>query len=261
MALISTSLGGVGGATASDAFEPAVLRDWNATMVATVVVDAGKAKAEASLVRFRSAGDVQRGRRHHPWVRAVRVGQARPAQPHRRPPQPRPRTGVLLHYFPASQSRLDTRSLHPWPRGGWNREQQGITYGEAAADRVIALRLNDGRNTPSRSTKRRRRASGGRRPGQRAVLRAVAQPGPPMLLARPHNSGRAPPALDLRAIHGRSSTRSRRSGRRTAPRGPPSRPRRRCSSPTPGRAVPSRTARLTRGKRWTSATPPGCSRR
>ena len=49
VALISTSFGGVSRAAPSDDVDPTVIRDWNATMVATVVVDAGKANVEAFL--------------------------------------------------------------------------------------------------------------------------------------------------------------------------------------------------------------------
>ena len=47
--LIATSLSGVSGAAPSHDVDPQVIRDWNATMVATIVVDAGKANAEAFM--------------------------------------------------------------------------------------------------------------------------------------------------------------------------------------------------------------------
>ena len=56
---------------------------------------------------------------------------------------------VLLEYFPASQARLDTAlaaSLAEIPDG--HAKQQGIRYGERAADRLIELRADDGRFAP-----------------------------------------------------------------------------------------------------------------
>ena len=56
---------------------------------------------------------------------------------------------VLLHYFPGSHGRLDAQlaaSLAGVADG--SSEQQGIAYGEAAADHIIVLRLNDGRTAP-----------------------------------------------------------------------------------------------------------------
>ncbi|WP_308315440.1 vanadium-dependent haloperoxidase [Streptomyces sp. ISL-100] len=56
---------------------------------------------------------------------------------------------VLLAYFPASQSRLDTeyaKSLAKIPDG--RAEDQGVAYGERAADRIIRLREGDGRFEP-----------------------------------------------------------------------------------------------------------------
>ena len=47
--LLVTGLGTTGTAVASPDADPAVIRDWNATAVATIVVDAGKANAEAFL--------------------------------------------------------------------------------------------------------------------------------------------------------------------------------------------------------------------
>ena len=74
--LLVTGLGTTGTAVASPDADPAVIRDWNATAVATIVVDAGKANAEA----FLWFGYVQApGRRDHPRVRAVQVAQSWPA--------------------------------------------------------------------------------------------------------------------------------------------------------------------------------------
>jgi hypothetical protein len=53
---------------------------------------------------------------------------------------------VLVTYFPASQAALDAQlvsSLALIPDGG--PQDKGIAYGRRAADRIIALRANDGR--------------------------------------------------------------------------------------------------------------------
>ena len=150
VALISTSLGGVSGAAASGDADPAVIRDWDATMVATVVVDAGKANAEAFLwygfvqaAVYNAVVGITREYELYEWEkRGPRVASpeaAAAAAAHR----------LLLHYFPRSQGRLDAQlaaSLAGVADGA--AKQQGITYGEAAADRIIELRLNDGRNAP-----------------------------------------------------------------------------------------------------------------
>ena len=47
--LLVAGLGTTGTAAVSPDADPAVIRDWNATAVATIVVDAGKANAEAFL--------------------------------------------------------------------------------------------------------------------------------------------------------------------------------------------------------------------
>lgn len=54
---------------------------------------------------------------------------------------------ILLTYFPASQARVDAdyaASLAKIPDGA--AEEQGVRFGERAADRVIRLRENDGRD-------------------------------------------------------------------------------------------------------------------
>jgi hypothetical protein len=150
VALISTSLGGVGGAAASDDADPAVIRDWDATMVATVVVDAGKPNAEAFLwfgfvqaAVYNAVVGITRDYELYEWgkrgPRAASPEAAAAAAAHR----------LLLHYFPGSQGRLDAQlaaSLAGVVDGP--AKQQGIAYGKAAADRIIELRLNDGRNAP-----------------------------------------------------------------------------------------------------------------
>mgnify|MGYP006352199329 FL=1 len=150
VALISTSFGGVSGAAPSDDVDPTVIRDWNATMVATVVVDAGKANVEAFLwfgfvqaAVYNAVVGITRDYELYEWEkrgpRKASPEAAAAAAAHR----------VLLHYFPGSQGRLDAQlaaSLAGVADG--SSEQQGIAYGEAAADHIIELRLNDGRNAP-----------------------------------------------------------------------------------------------------------------
>jgi hypothetical protein len=147
--LISTSLGGVSGA-ASDDVDPIVIRDWDATMVATIVVDAGKANAEAFLwfgfvqaAVYNAVVGITREYELYKWEKRG---------PHNASPEAAAAAAahrVLLHYFPGSQARLDAQlvaSLAGVADG--SAEQQGIKYGKAAADRIIELRLNDGRNAP-----------------------------------------------------------------------------------------------------------------
>jgi hypothetical protein len=148
-ALLAANIGGVGMAapTADPAADPSVITDWNATAVATIVVDAGKANAEAFLwYSFAQAAvynavvgitgryelyqwDVQGPSGASPEAAAA-------AAAHR----------VLLTYFPASQARLDAdlaASLANIPSGPARR--MGIQYGRLAADRIIELRVDDGR--------------------------------------------------------------------------------------------------------------------
>jgi hypothetical protein len=151
VALISTTLAGVGEAAFSDDVDPAVIRDWNATMVATVVVDAGKANAEAfywfGIVQpaiYNAVVGITREYELYQWERRG----PRAASPEAAAAQAA--HDVLLHYFPASQARLDTQlaaSLSGVADGP--AKQQGVKYGAAAADHNIALRANDGRGDAS----------------------------------------------------------------------------------------------------------------
>ena len=148
-ALISTSLSGVSGAAPSDDVDPQVIRDWNTTMVATIVGDAGKANAEA----FMWFGFVQA-------VHNAVVGITREYELYRwnkrgsRKASPEAAAAaaahdVLLYCFPGSQARLDAQlatSLAGVTDG--SAEQQGVKYGQAAAAHLIELRSDDGRNAP-----------------------------------------------------------------------------------------------------------------
>ena len=148
--LLVAGLGTAGTAAASPDADPAVIRDWNATAVATIVGDAGKANAEAFLwlgyvqapvynavVGITREYELYRWNRRGPLSASPEAAAAQAAH------------DVLLHYFPASQVRLDTQleaSLAGVTDGA--AEQQGTTYGAAAADHFIAQRANDGRNAP-----------------------------------------------------------------------------------------------------------------
>ena len=149
-ALIATSLSGVSSAAPSQDVDPQVIRDWNATMVATVVVDAGKANAEAFMwfgfVQAAVYNAVEGITENYELYRWDKEG------PEDASPEAAAAAAahdVLLEYFPGSKARLDaqlTASLAGVADG--SAEQQGVAYGEAAAARLIKLRENDGRNAP-----------------------------------------------------------------------------------------------------------------
>jgi hypothetical protein len=149
-ALIATSLTGVSGAAPSDDVDAQVVRDWNATMVATIAVDAGKANAEAFMwfgfvqaAVYNAVVGITRDYELYQWNRRG---------PRKASPEAAAAAAahdVLLHYFPASQARLDAQlaaSLAGVTDGP--SEDQGVHYGEAAAAHLIELRSNDGRNAP-----------------------------------------------------------------------------------------------------------------
>ena len=151
-ALVATSVGvtAAGSRASWPAADPAVITDWNATAVATIVTDAGKANAEA----FIWYGFV-----HAAIYNAVVgiTGKYTPYKWHPRAPRgasPEAAAAsagyhLLLHYFPASQPRLDAdyaASLDGIPDG--RAKDRGIAFGERAANRIIALREDDGRNAP-----------------------------------------------------------------------------------------------------------------
>jgi hypothetical protein len=138
------------GAKTSPDVDPAVITAWNETAVATIVVDAGKANAEAFLwfgfvqaAVYNAVVGITRDYELYKWNRRG---------PRSASPEAAAATAahdVLLHYFPASQARLDAAleaSLAGVADGP--AKEQGITYGAAAADHFIALRENDGRNAP-----------------------------------------------------------------------------------------------------------------
>ena len=145
-ALLAATIGGTVDARRGAA-NPAVITDWNATMVATIVTDAGKGNAEGifwySFVQaavYNAVVGITHRYELYKWdVRGPRAASpeaAAAAAAHR----------VLLYYFPASATRLNNAyaaSLARIPNGVSKR--QGIRYGERAAAHIISLRANDGR--------------------------------------------------------------------------------------------------------------------
>jgi hypothetical protein len=201
--LISTSFSGVSGAAPSDDVDPQVIRDWNATMVATIVVDAGKANAEAFMwfgfvqaAVYNAVVGITRDYELYQWdrrgSRKASPEAAAAAAAH----------DVLLNYFPGSQARLDAQlvsSLAGVTDG--SAERQGVKYGQAAAAHLIELR------SPERADHLRPGARRGRvaadATGIRAVLRPVARSGQAadddVVHAVPSGTT---PGVDIRAVHG-----------------------------------------------------------
>ena len=102
--LLVAGLGTTGTATVSPDADPVVIRDWNATMVATVAVDAGKANAEAFMwfgfvqaAVYNAVVGITRDYELYKWDKrgpqSASPEAAAAAAAH----------DVLLHYFPASR--------------------------------------------------------------------------------------------------------------------------------------------------------------
>ena len=152
VALLSASVGGVeaSGSPPRAAADPKVVSDWNAVAFDTIIVDAGKANAEAFMwfafeqaAVYNAVVGITRRYELYNWnargPRGASPQAAAAVAAH----------DVLLEYFPASQGRLDTAlaaSLAEIPDG--HAKKQGIRYGERAADRLIELRVDDGRFAP-----------------------------------------------------------------------------------------------------------------
>jgi hypothetical protein len=153
--LLATSVGTVGsvgaaGSPPRGAADPQVISDWNAVAFDTIIVDAGKQNAEAFMwfafeqaAVYNAVVGITREYELYNWnsrgPRGASPQAAAAVAAH----------DVLLEYFPASQGRLDTAlaaSLAEVPDGP--QKDQGIRYGERAADRLIDLREDDGRNAP-----------------------------------------------------------------------------------------------------------------
>jgi hypothetical protein len=125
---------------------------WNGVAVNVIVVDGGKANAEAFLWYGFTQAAVYNAvngitGRYEPY----RWNPAHPANANPKAAAAAAAYTVLMHYFPASQPRLDaayTEALGQVADG--SARQRGVDFGERAAARIIALRENDGRgaNTP-----------------------------------------------------------------------------------------------------------------
>ena len=152
VALLVTSVGSVeaSGSPPPAASDPQVVSDWNQVAFDTIIVDAGKANAEAFMwfafeqaAVYNAVVGITRSYELYEWntrgPRAASPQAAAAVAAH----------DVLLEYFPASQTRLDTAlaaSLAEVPDG--DPKEQGIRYGGSAADRLIQLRADDGRFAP-----------------------------------------------------------------------------------------------------------------
>ncbi len=152
VALLSMSVGssGASGASPAAAADPGGGSDWNAVAFDTIIVAAGKANAEGfiwfgfvqaavynAVVGITGRYELYNWETRGPRGASPQAAAAVAAH------------DVLVEYFPASQGRLDTAlaaSLAEVPDG--TAKDQGIRYGERAADRLIALREDDGRFAP-----------------------------------------------------------------------------------------------------------------
>ena len=130
--------------------DPTVIYDWNVIAINTLIGDTGKKPQEALLyVGFVNAAiyDAVVGidGRYQPYRLHARA-------PHRASDQAAAVAAahkVLVTYSPYAQATLDAAyaaSLAQIPDG--KAKTNGIAYGTRAADNLIALRANDGRNAP-----------------------------------------------------------------------------------------------------------------
>jgi hypothetical protein len=163
--VVGGTLIGVGGGPASagdpakqpgqagvGAADPAVISDWNATAVATIVTDEARSPAEAYVyfafthaAMYNAVVGITREYELYRWHRHGRAwaspeAAAASAAFH-----------VLKHYFSstAAQTRLYdayAASLDGVPDGA--AQSAGVRYGRRAAHRIINLRLDDGRYAP-----------------------------------------------------------------------------------------------------------------
>jgi hypothetical protein len=137
-------------AAARPAADPAVITTWNAVAVDVIVVDAGKANAEAflwyaftQLAVYNAVVGITGRYEPYMWD---------PYDPGKASPEAAAATAafqVLLYYFPASEAKLQTAydaSLAGIPDG--DAKTNGVAFGEQAADRLIELRTDDGRGDP-----------------------------------------------------------------------------------------------------------------
>ncbi|MEU6378540.1 vanadium-dependent haloperoxidase [Streptomyces sp. NPDC046909] len=150
--LTALSLAAAPSASAADPGETPnaeVITDWNLTAVQVVADDAKRPTAEpflwygfVSAAVYNAVVGIEGRYAEYKWdVRGPRHASseaAAAAAAHR----------VLLTYFPKSQARIDAAyadSLAKIPDG--TAEDQGVRFGERAAERIIELREDDGRDS------------------------------------------------------------------------------------------------------------------
>jgi hypothetical protein len=146
LTLLMLSVAPVGAAPPVPAANPAVITTWNQTAVSTVTAGgAGPTNfnyfAFVHLAMYNAVvgitGEYEQYLWSAPAPRRASPEAAAAAAAHR----------VLTTYFPAATASLDAQlaaSLALIPDGG--PQDSGISYGVRAADHIIALRANDGRN-------------------------------------------------------------------------------------------------------------------
>src|SRR5688572_2839262 len=141
---------GTAHAAAGPGHDPSVITDWDATMVATIITDAATVPAEAftwyglipaavynAVVGITGRYELYKWTERGPADASPQAAAA--AAAHR----------ILLSsfgYVPAARARLAdayAASLAKVPSGA--AKDQGVRYGERAADRILALRVEDGR--------------------------------------------------------------------------------------------------------------------
>ena len=153
LALGVTAGQAAGAAAAGPGADPAVVTDWNAAMAATIVTDAGKANAEAFCWFAFTQAAVYNAvvgitGRYAPY----KWGERGPATASPEAAAAAAANRMLLTYFghvPAARARLaDTYAATLARVPGGPAKDQGVRYGERAADRIIALRTDDGRFAP-----------------------------------------------------------------------------------------------------------------
>jgi hypothetical protein len=151
LAALATGTASAATSTTMGADDPTVINDWNAIATATLAGDTTKPPPEHMLyMAFVQAavydavvgveGRYEPYRFHARARRGTSVQAAAVAAAHK----------VLVTYVPTAQAALDTAyaaSLAQLPDG--KAKTRGIAFGTRAADNLIRLRANDGRNDPT----------------------------------------------------------------------------------------------------------------
>ncbi|MBV8999517.1 MAG: hypothetical protein JO304_10675, partial [Solirubrobacterales bacterium] len=130
--------------------DPTVISDWNALAVTTFGADPTKAPQETPLYMgfvqaavYDAVVGVEGGYEPYRFDARAPRGTSAPAAAAAAAHQ------VLAAYSPYAQTRLDAAyatSLAQIPDG--NAKTEGIAFGTLAAENLIAMRANDGRNAP-----------------------------------------------------------------------------------------------------------------